>query len=230
MAILGELQAFDQGRWVELFILDATNLSAGLFYFHAGTNEMSGNIVWQGQEYYSLPITATGFEYDGGKFPRPKLQLANVQGLFSALVKQYSDLIGCKVIRKRTAVKYLDAVNFTNGNPTANPLECLPDEVFYIVQKTAENKMVLEFELGSSLDLQGVLLPRRQVIATVCPFKYRGEECSYAGGPVANANDEFVSTFELDRCSKRVSGCKLRWGDNGELPFGGFPGAALLDF
>lgn len=236
MSILGELQAFDQGKWVELFVLDATNLGAGLFYFHAGVNELNSNIVWQSNEYVALPITASGFEYNGSKLPRPKLQLANVQGLFSALVKQYNDLVGCKIIRKRTAVKYLDAVNFSAGNPNANPSECLPDEIFYIVQKTAENKITIEFELGSALDLQGVLLPRRQVIATVCPFKYRGEECGYTGGPVANANDVTVGTYEEDRCSKRVSGCKLRFatGSNafqtGDLPFGGFVGAALLDF
>ena len=36
-----------------------------------------------------------------------------------------------------------------------------------------------------------------------------------------------VSTLAEDVCGKRVASCKLRFGDNGELPFGSFPGAGL---
>lgn len=229
MSILGNLQAFDGDKWVELFVLDATNLNAGYFYFHAGTNEYNTNIIWQGQEYVALPLEAEGFACSSSEFPRPKIKLANIQGIFSTLVRSYNDLIGMKVIRRRTMVRYLDAVNFTDGNPTANPLEALEDEIYYVTQKTAENKLYIEFELGSSLDLQGVYLPRRRVIANVCPFAYRGEECGYAGTKYWNVNGVTVTTLAEDRCGKTVSACKLRFGSNGDLSFGGFPGAALVD-
>lgn len=52
-----------------------------------------------------------------------------------------------KVTRKRTMVRFLDAVNFTDGNPTANPLEALEDEIYYVTQKTAENKLTLSLNL-----------------------------------------------------------------------------------
>jgi len=31
-----------------------------------------------------------------------------------------------------------------------------------------------------------------------------------------------------DVCGKRVSSCEVRFGTNAELPFGGFPAAALI--
>lgn len=229
MSILGSLQAFDQDRWIELFILDATSINAGYFYFHAGTNEFNTNIIWQGQEYVALPLEASGFAFSSSEYPRPKLKLANIQGMFSVIVRNYNDLIGMKVIRKRTKVMFLDAVNFTDGNANANPVEELENEVYYVTQKTAENKLYIEFELGTALDLQGVYLPKRSVIANVCPFKYRGEECAYAGTNYFNKAGVAVATEAEDVCAKTVSACKLRFGEYGELSFGGFPGAALVD-
>ena len=228
MSIYGTVQAFDQDSWVDLFVLDASNSGAGLFYFHAGTNELKSNIVWQGQEYIALPITATGFAYDGAGFPRPRLQLANIQGLFSTLIRSYNDLVGATITRKRTAVRYLDAVNFSGGNPTANPAEHLEDEIFFVTQKTSENKLYIEFELGSALDLSGVYLPSRVVNANYCPFRYRGEECSYTGNSYWDIDNNPVASLSLDRCQKTVAACKLRFGANGELPFGGFPGCSLV--
>lgn len=105
MSILGELQAFNQDQWVELYVLDATTLGAGLFYFHAGVNEFNADIVWQGTTYVALPVQASGFEYNGGgSFPRPKIKLANINGMFSVLIRSYNDLIGCKVTRKLSLI------------------------------------------------------------------------------------------------------------------------------
>ena len=228
MSIYGTVQALDQDKWVELFVLDATTSGAGLFYFHGGVNELKGNIVWQGNEYSALPVEASGFSYDSGAFPRPKLKLANIQGVFSTLVRSHNDLIGMKVIRKRTAVRYLDAINFDGGNVNANPNEYLEDEIFYITQKTSENKLYIEFELGSSLDLSGVYLPQRTVNANHCPFRYRLEECSYAGTNYFDINGVPVATIALDICGKRLDDCKLRFGENGELSFGGYPGSSIV--
>ena len=229
MSLLGELQAFGLDAIVELYTLDLTPRGGGVYHFHAGTNSLKTDVVWQGVAYQPLPLQVTGFEMQQGKFPRPRLQLANISGVFSSLVRNYSDLVGCKVTRKRTMARYLDAVNFTGGNPTANPLEAFPDDIFYVTRKTAENKLTIEFELGSSLDLMGVMIPKRQVIANVCPFVYRSEECGYAGGAVATQGDQPTTDIAKDSCSHRVTGCKFRFGDNGELSFGGFVGAALIE-
>jgi len=229
MSLLGELQRFDQSAVIELFEIDTTLRGGGISHFHAGTNEIKTGVIWQGQTYLPLPLQVTGFEMSGTTFPRPKLSLANISGVFSTVVRQFNDLVGCKVTRKRTLAMYLDAANFTDGNPTANPNEHFNDDIFYVVRKTGENKVAIEFELGSSLDLQGVMLPKRQIIAGTCSWLYRGEECGYTGVPVAKSNDEVTTVLSEDMCSKTVKGCKLRFGENGDLRGSFFPGAGLVD-
>ncbi len=43
-----------------------------------------------------------------------------------------------------------------------------------------------------------------------------------------DANDQVVGSSSLDICGKRLSSCKARFGQNAELPFGGFPAAGLI--
>jgi lambda family phage minor tail protein L len=73
-----------------------------------------------------------------------------------------------------------------------------------------------------------VKIPRRQIVQNVCSWKYRGPECGYAGSNYFNINDEVVATLALDACGKRLGSCQLRFGEYGELPFGGFPAAGLV--
>ena len=40
-----------------------------------------------------------------------------------------------------------------------------------------------------------------------------------------DVNDNVESSLANDRCGKRVSSCKLRFGANNALPFGSFPSA-----
>jgi lambda family phage minor tail protein L len=44
---------------------------------------------------------------------------------------------------------------------------------------------------------------------------------------VADANDAATSDSTKDVCGKRLTSCKLRFGQNNPLPYGGFPAAAL---
>jgi len=134
------------------------------------------------------------------------------------------------VIRHRTMVKYLDAVNFPGGvNPTADPDQFLPDEVYYIFQKSSEDKTSVVFTLASIFDLAGVNLPFRQIIQNVCPWLYRGAECTWIPVPglYFDANDN-PSTLANDVCGKRLSSCKARFGAASQLPYGGFPAAGLI--
>lgn len=204
-------------------------LSDQTIRFHAGTNENLGPVVWQGNTYTPWPINAVEFATPSQGSPaRPKLQVGNFGGTISALCRQYEDLLAAKLKRRRTLVKYLDAVNFTAGNPTANPAEEYPVETWIITRKANETPAAIEFELGSPLDLQGVKLPRRQVVAGTCLWAYRSGECGYAGGPVADYANNPTSDPARDQCSRTMRGCKLRFGEFGELPFGGFPGIARV--
>jgi lambda family phage minor tail protein L len=227
--ITSEIQKLEPSAIIELFELDATAFGGDLLRFHAGTNGLRQNLVWQGNTYTAFPVQATGFDYSGnGQLPRPKLQVANITGAISMLVLQYDDLLGAKITRKRTLAKYLDAVNFPGGsNPSADPMAEFADDIFQIDRKVTENRDIVEFELAAAFDVAGVQLPRRQIIQNVCVWKYRGDECGYTGTNYFNANDVSVATAGLDVCGKRLSSCKARFGQYAELPFGSFPSAGL---
>jgi len=230
MTIETDIQSLSPGAIVTLFIIDTTNLGGQINYFHAGTNQLKTNVIWQGNEYLAWPIEAQGFELNIDKvIPRPKLVIANVNGFISGLVKDFNDLVGAKVIRKRTFAKYLDAVNFPGGiNPDEDLTAEFGEEIYYVSRKSLENKIIIEFELTALFDVQGVKIPRRQVVKNVCQWIYRSAECSYAGGAVADINDIPTTDINLDNCGKRLSSCKLRFGALNELPYGGFPGAGLI--
>lgn len=229
MPIAKDIQSLNPGGVVELFELDATILGDSIYRFHAGTNEMYGDIVWDGDTYAAFPIEASGFELSTkGTLPRPTLRIANVTGLIGALTRTVNDLVGAKVTRKRTLVKYLDAANFAEGNGLADPSQTFPEDIYYVNRKVSENRIYIEFELASAMDLHGIKLPRRQIIQNVCAWVYRSSECSYSGGAVAKANDQLTSVLAEDVCGKRLSSCKLRFGETAQLPYGGFPGAGLF--
>jgi phage-related protein len=112
-AITTEIQKLEPSAVIELFEMDATAFGGDLLRFHAGTNGLSSNVVWQGNTYTAYPIKATGFELTGnGQLPRPKLTVSNTTGAITLMVLTYDDLLGAKITRKRTMVKYLDAVNY----------------------------------------------------------------------------------------------------------------------
>lgn len=134
------------------------------------------SIYWQGEEYSLRPIQAEGFEMTGqGAQPMPTLFVGNVGWFITALVLYVEDLVGAKLIRHRTLGKYLD------GQPEADPEKDLPPDIWYVERKAAENNEIVEFELASALDVAGVQLPRRHIVANVCWWLscggYRGPYC-----------------------------------------------------
>lgn len=213
-----DIQKLDPGAQVTLFELDMTALGGTVVYFHAGTDGSRAPIVWQGNTYSPWPVLAEGFEYNGrGQLPVPHLKVSNIARTMTALNIAYDDLIGAKVTRRRTLAKYLD------GQPEADPDEHYPDDVYYVERKVSSNRALVDYELSSIMDVEGLMLPKRQVQRNLCGWQYRSAECSYAGGPVAKIDDTATSDSALDNCSRKVSGCKLRFGDKGPLPYGGFP-------
>ena len=227
-SIQEQLQSLEPSAIIELFELELTEAVNGVdltLYYHAGTNELSSNIVFNGLTYVAAPIEVDGFEVSSkGTLPRPSMKIANVNSSISALILLYNPL-QAKVTRIRTCKKFLDATNFTNGsNTTADPTAKFEDEIWYIDRVASETPQLVEFELTSKLDLTNLPLPRRQVLEH-CPWKYRGEECGYTGTRFFDINN--ASTNQAgDVCGKRYSSCAIRF-TSGDLPFGGFPGARL---
>jgi lambda family phage minor tail protein L len=194
-AVSEELQALAPSAIIELFELQlisgthydpASPPATTTYYFHAGTNELSGNVTWNGQAYTRFPVQMEGFEYSGaGQLPTPTLRVANLNGLLTLALMEVNaytpgnDLINARVTRIRTLKKYLDAVNFTGGtNPTADPYAELPREVYFISRKVSENRNLIEWQLASVFDMQGVKAPKRQAISR-CQWTYKSSECSY---------------------------------------------------
>jgi len=218
---------------IELFELRLdSNLhgSSNITRWHNGCNEgLTGGIVWDGNTYNSFAIEADGFEKTStGSLPRPTLTVANTDGLITALlldvnaVTPHNDLTGAEVRRIRTLKRYLD------GETTADPNAQWPVEIWYIDRKDTENREVVSFELASKFDLVGQFIPKRQLIANVCQWAYRSSECSYTGSNYWDADNNPTGSLASDRCGKSLKSCKLRFGNNGELPFGSFPSAGKV--
>lgn len=230
MTIADELQALTPSAKLEFFVVDVTALGGEVERFHNGTNKLSQPVVWQGQSYQFIPIQASGFELRGdGPRPRPSIGIGDVFGLLGALARQYDNLSGARLLRKRTHARYLDAVNFAGGvNPSADATAQYPDELWIFDRVRSRDGRSVVWELVSPLDLDDVMLPARQVRNSLCGSRYRSSECGYAGGPVAKADDSPTSDAQLDQCSRRVSGCKKRFGATAELPIDFFPGAGVI--
>lgn len=171
---------------IELYELDTRPCGddGDLLFFHNGTGGYAVPITFLGNTYTSLPIIVRGFELSGSGEPaRPTLSILNAGGFMSAAVLKMQDLIGAIVTRRRTFARFLDT------EETAAPVQYPPD-IFKIVQKTREDRLLVEFELGSGLDLDGVRFPARQVVSTYCQHVYRGAGCRFAGNyTVAGTNN-----------------------------------------
>jgi len=215
---------------IELFEVQLDNDlhgSTDTYRWHNGCNaNVSGNITFASQAYTRQPIEANGFQFStSGTLPRPTLTISNLGGVMTTLlllVNQTTtgnDLCGAQLRRIRTLKKFLD------GESDADPNARFPTEIWYIDRKASENRNVVAFELASEFDLPNTAIPKRQLVGNICQWKYRSSECSYTGSNYFKADDTVASSLAQDKCGKRVSSCKLRFGANAELPFGSFPTA-----
>lgn len=188
-------------------------------------------IWWQGREYAAWPVDIQGLEANAdGSPPSPTLSVGNISGAISALCLAYDDMVQARVVIRETLAKYLDAQNFPEGNPDADP-DQETVEIWYVDSKQSETSEVVTFRLSSPADVSGQRLPARQLTA-YCHWcytgGYRGPECGYTGSAMFTEDDEPTDNPALDQCSGTVRGCELRFGEFNELPFGGFPAVSLI--
>jgi lambda family phage minor tail protein L len=218
---------------VSLFKLDATSIGATTYFFCQSRYE-SANVLFGGQSYTAVDVEFANFEVSGaGTLPTPTLTLANSNGVFQNIINTYGDLTGCVVQRVRTFRQFLD------GEPGADPTAYFGPDTFRVERKSAENPNFIEWELSASIDQEGKLLPGRVVIRDTCLWRYRRwnpatssfdyskVQCPYTGTAYFDKTGNTVSAAN-DSCGRKVSDCKLRFGSDAVLPFGGFPGAARV--
>ena len=232
--IIDELVKLNPSVLVELYVLDVSELTptegttppAGTLFrfYNGGLNELEDIVVWQNNAYTPFPIEVTGYSIEGDKqTPRPTLTISNLDSIIQELIVAYDDLLGAKIIRKRTFAKFMDSINFCIDNVFADPTQELPDTVFYVNKKISESMDVVSFELSSPWDVDDLKLPSRIMAGDICYWKYRDTTCAYAGTGYWDAVDEPVGTINEDVCGKHLSSCKLRYPGDIPIPFGGFP-------
>lgn len=225
-------QLFDPGRLVILFELDATALGGPISRFTSTALESSA-VTFGGNTYIPINAEADGFDADSdSSLPTPTLRVSNVEFTFQSLLYGFNDLVGATFRRIRTFRQFLD----DGADPDVDAR--FPDDIYLVSRKIQQNKISVEWELKSPLDQEDRFLPGRQILKTSCSqiyrvwtgseFDYTNATCPYAGTSYFNVNGGAEALPENDRCGKRLSSCRLRFGENGVLPFGGFPGVAKI--
>lgn len=216
------------GAILDLYEVDLQSFGGDVIRFHSGTNGYFGDVVWQGRVYSAYPIAVEGFETKSeGTYSRPTMTVANISGLITGINHDFDDALGAVVTRRQVLVKHLDAVNFPNGNPEADStMEAVSR---YVIEEMAEETFeTVTYNLATPVDCDNAVIPARTILADVCQWQYRGEGCGYSGGAVADEKDAATTDLSKDKCSKHLSGCRLRFPKPNSLPFGGFPGSSKV--
>lgn len=227
------LQQFELGTVVELFQLDLSPVlaSAPTLYF-APTAYPDGSMMrWYGNAYVPVPLEAEGYDVDPrGAVPQPLIRLSNVSGVLGSILDATQHLRGALVSRYQLVADWLDA----GSDP--QPTWYLRRDRHRVEQLASMNAEWLEFRLAATLDLGDIQTPRRQVLRDLCLWTYRRWDsgtasfdysratCPYTGSSYWKADDTSTATASEDQCSKRLTGCRLRY-SGAAKPFGGFPGA-----
>lgn len=190
----------------------------------------SGRVVFQGVTYEPVPVDIEGLEWKGrGTAPRPKLRVSNVGGLLTTLLTTYGDMVGARVTRTMTFRKYLD------DQPTASNSRAEQD-IWKVERKAVHNAQMIEWELASALDQEGRMIPGRTMMRDYCQqiyrrmntdntaFDYTNVTCPYTGSTYFTATNQPTTDMALDKCSKLLTGCRLRFPGDAVLPTWAFPG------
>lgn len=240
--LFGELLKSSPFAVIELFELHldaAIHGSDTIFRFFNGVviQTQTGQIIYKGNTYMAMPIEADGFEYKIGQsgFPRPTLRVGNLFSVVSALMFNVNettfgnDLTGAKVVRIRTLSRFLDGINFTNNTnpyvPAGGTLthEEMPQEIYFVNRKIIENRDLVEFELAASLDLENIFGPKRQCLANICQWQYKGglggtiEGCPWRPGTTNDAR--FYD--ESDNLLNAVAATNFSYSSGDEVLSGG---------
>lgn len=231
MTIRTHIQAFDLGDEITLYQLDLTPFDLGVLYLAPGTDGAS-QVSFGGQTYAPHPIIAEGFDLTiDGPLPRPTFTVSNLDNSFTAIVEENDDLQGAVLTRIRTYGRYLDSGAEPDGNAHH------PVDVYQLSLKEDHTQEQISWSCTALMDQDGVTLPGRKMIRDFCDhtyrrwtgtsFDYTNVTCPYVDTEAFD-EDDVATTSALDRCSKTLRGCRLRFGEFAVLPTGAFPGLARL--
>lgn len=212
---------------IVLYDFDLSGIGGDVFHLHNGMNGLNQPVTWRGIVYEPYPIEAEGFEMSGkGPSARPQLKMSNAMGFITGINDRLGGLSDGVVTRRQTQARWLDAVNFPDGNPLANPSQEVVSR--YVIDRLASrNKELAVIELASPAELDGSTIPAGIILANVCTLSYR-DTCPYRGGPVADRYDMPTDDPKKDDCSRGLGGCGARFGENAVFPATMFVGVDKL--
>jgi lambda family phage minor tail protein L len=241
-----DIQILEPGSEIILFEVDGSDFGADIMRFHAhniphAADEIAEavaqqldlpakSIWWQGEEYSPWPVKIEDVEINSDGSPSsPKLTVANLEGTISALCLIYQNMENARVTIHRTLAKYLDAANFSDGNADADPTQENID-IWLIDQKTTENNQIIQFQLSNPAAVGNYKIGRK--MTPYCFWcqrgRYRGPDCGYTGGAMFDIDDNPTTDPAADQCSGTIAGCKKRFGEDAELPYGGFAAVRMI--
>lgn len=235
------IHSLEPGSKVKLISIDCREFGGEVYRFHnynvPYTEEELLNfkdlitpippkaIMWQGEAFACWPYEFNGVEQDGtGSSPSPTLRVSNFEGYVSALCFQLQNLFKAKVTEHTTFQPYLD------GEEDADPTQEFT-QTWYISRKSEEDDQVVSWELSSPADMTGQQLPKR-LITSMCHWalngQYRGPDCGYTGTKYFTEKGEPTDNPAEDVCGALCMDCKMRFGEEEQIPFGGFIASSLI--
>ena len=162
--------------YVELFKLQTPD---GWLYFttyETAVYMRDKESPYTNRQYVSLPIDFSGWEQKSdGAYARPTIAFANVLTTFSDALGSFEndDLIGLKIVRRKTLATHLDNSAGTAHGAPAAPTE-YPTQSYIIDRVAGFNATTVSFELASPFDVAGVMLPARAIMPNTCCWAYQG--------------------------------------------------------
>lgn len=235
------LQDLYSGEIVTLVEVDGTKFGAQKYHFHNENisytpeelmqAQQTGvlpekNIIFRGETYGARPFGISGINFtSNGKPSKPQLTLANLDSRVSALIRSYNGMMQAKVTIWVTAREFMNE----DGSIKDGAFRKL---VYYIERPSFCNQNIAQFDLTSPYDMDGIMIPAR-VSQSVCHWAQRGwyrsgKGCGYNGNRMFDKDNNPVTDPSQDFCAGTPTACKLRFGADQELDFGGTPVASLL--
>ncbi|STE86726.1 phage minor tail protein [Escherichia coli] len=156
---LNECTRTEQSASLVLWEIDLTEIGGERYFFSNEPNEKGEAVTWQGRKYEVYPVQGAGFEMKGkGSSARPTLTVSNLYGMVTGMVEDLQSLAGGTVIRRKVYARFLDAVNFTNGNSEADPEQ---EVISYwrIEQCSDLTAVTATFVLASPAETDGAVFP-----------------------------------------------------------------------
>lgn len=216
MTQLRERQHLEQAPIIEILIIEKDSVSITV------TKTQNIGLSWNGTLLIPVEFMTEGFETrSDGESPRPTIKMAMGDPIIRAFLVSHDMGRGGTVTRLRTFLKFLD------GQSEADPTQTFGKEV-YRINKSKRVYPLIEWELRSVLESPQNDFPHIILSRSYCDLIYRHwngssfvpHTCPYAGVNKFTLDDISTTNSDQDVCSKTVTGCRKRYGNN-PLPFRG---------